>query len=103
MERLIEEIFTKLVQEFQPDAIFVINDEHIDDLQKRSTLARDNVNAGLWTRNEARDYLGYEKNENEFADELTVPTTQQLIDNLANGDTTQPAGTPTEPPLPPAA
>lgn len=101
-ERLVEEIFTLLVQDFQPDAIFVINDEHIDDLQKRSTLARDNVNSGLWTRNEARDYLGYEKSVNEYADELTVPTTQQLIDNLANGDTTQPVGTPTEP-LPPAA
>lgn len=101
-EGLIAEIFTELVQAYNKAYAFRVIDEHIDDLEARSKLARENVLAGIWTRNEARDYLGKDKAANEFADELTVPTTQQLLDNLANG-TTDPANPTTPEELPPAA
>lgn len=100
-EQLIAEIFTDLIKPFNKAYAFTIIDEHIDDLEARSKLARENVLAGIWTRNEAREYLGKDKAANEFADELTVPTSQQLLDNLANANPA-PDQTPPEA-LPPAA
>lgn len=64
----------------------MINSEHIDQLQQLSTIARENVNSGIWTRNEAREYLGWDKSEDEMMDEITVPSTSQLIDNLLFGE-----------------
>lgn len=90
LERSLEEIFTQVAKKFEPRAEFVVVDEHIDDVKERSQLARDNVAGGIWTRNEAREYLGRERVANEYADEITVPTSQQLLDNLGNGGAMQP-------------
>lgn len=82
-EKKIADIFTKLFSPYGEDIEFVIIDEHINDIEQRSKLARDNVLQGIWTRNEAREYIGSDRSDNEFADELTIPTTQQLLDNVA--------------------
>lgn len=94
-ETILEEVFDQLLAYFQENAEFNIIDEHIDDLSQRSTLARDNVAAGLWTRNEGRRSMGYEEFESEVANQLTVPTTQQLLDNLTMGLTPPEQLTPT--------
>jgi len=83
LERELEMIFTELAKDFEGYS-FVINSEHIDQIEQRSRLARDNVANGLWTRNEARLYIGFEKVDNELADELTVPTSTQLLDTIAS-------------------
>ena len=88
-EQLMEEIFTNLLTSFSKDnagknIFFSVNDEHIDDLEKRCTLAGSNVEKGIWTINEAREYIQYDKSPNEFADEITVANTRQLLDNIAN-------------------
>ena len=85
-EKLLEEIFTHLLKDYGKNLVFRIADEHIDDMKERSTVAITNVQNGIWTRNEARQYLGYDILPNEFADELTVLNTQQLLDNLANAN-----------------
>lgn len=99
LEERLEEIFTLLLQDFPEyrGLEFEINDEHIDDFQQRSKLAIDNVNSGLWTRNEARDYIGYERFETDLADEITVPANARLLEDLANG-TALPPTSPTEVP-----
>lgn len=89
LERVLEKIFTKLSQDFSGFQ-FVINSEHIDQLEQLSRVARENVNSGLWTRNEAREYLGWDKVLDELADELTVPSSMQLLDNLLLGEPTEP-------------
>jgi HK97 family phage portal protein len=89
LEETIEHVFTIFLQDF-PDYVwweFEINDEHIDDFQQRAKIAIDNVNAWLWTRNEARDYIGYEVLDDELADEITVPTNSRLLSDLVNGST----------------
>lgn len=89
LEETLEEIFTKFLQDFREyeGYTFEINDEHIDDFQQRAKIAIDNVNAGLWTRNEARDYIGYEVLDDELANEITVPTNSRLLSDLVNGST----------------
>lgn len=59
LEEKLEEIFTKLLGDFADykKFYFEINDEHIDDLEKKSKLANENVKAGIWTINEARLYV----------------------------------------------
>lgn len=44
LERVLEKIFTRLSQDFM-GYNFVINSEHIDQLEQLSRVARDNVNA----------------------------------------------------------
>jgi len=83
LERELEKIFTELAKDFLGYQ-FVINSEHIDQIEQRSKLAQSNVDKGLWTRNEARLYIGYERSDNELADQLTVPTSTQLLDTLAS-------------------
>lgn len=83
LERELEAIFSELSKDFLGYQ-FCINSEHIDQMEQRSKLAQTNVEKGLWTRNEARLYIGYEPSDNELADELTVPTTVQLLDTLAS-------------------
>lgn len=58
-EKQLNEIFTEVLRSIAPGVQlrFCIVDEHIDDLKERSQLARDNVEKGIWTRNEAREYL----------------------------------------------
>lgn len=100
-EKQLNEIFTEVLRSIAPGVQlrFCIVDEHIDDLKERSQLARDNVEKGIWTRNEAREYLWYDKSTNELADELTVQTSQQLLDSLtANAVETQPPPDQTQPP-----
>jgi hypothetical protein len=72
-----------------------VNDEHIDDFAIKSKLAIDNVNAWLWTRNEARDYIGYEAIDNELAEEITVSSNTRLLSDLVNGSNPEPIGTAT--------
>ncbi len=83
LERELEKIFTELGKDFLQYQ-FVINSEHIDQIDQRSKIARDNVASGLWTRNEARLHIGYEKSDNELADQLTVPSTTILLDQIAS-------------------
>lgn len=99
LENKLEEIFTIMLHDFAEykKYYFSINDEHIDDLVKRSKLATDNVKAGIWTINEARLYVGYEALENELANEPIVSTSSRLLDDLVNGTDPQTVGTPTEP------
>jgi len=95
-EVLLEEVFTKLLKDFDETAIFTINDEHIDDLEQRSKLAVQNVTNGLWTRNEARTYLGFDAlNSNDLMDEIFVTTNQTPI--IYAGEQPTPQGTPTDP------
>ena len=94
-ERILEEVFTQLAKAFDETLIFTINDEHIDDLEQRSKLAVQNVTNGLWTRNEARDYLGYDKLNEELMDEIFVTTNQTPI--VFAGEQPTPQGTPTDP------
>ena len=84
-ERELEQIFTALSKDFL-GYDFVINSEHIDQIEQRSKLAIENVSNGLWTRNEARLYIGYEASDDELADELTVPTSAQLLSTLASAE-----------------
>jgi len=86
LERMLEQIFTELGKDFGGFE-FVINSEHIDQLQQLSVIARDNVAQGLWTRNEAREYLGWDTiNDNDMMNEITVPSTSMLIDDLLLGE-----------------
>lgn len=87
LERMLEVIFTELSQDFAGYA-FVINSDHIDQTEQKSKIARENVASGIWTRNEAREYMDYDKLENTLADEITVPSTTQLLDNLLLGEPT---------------
>jgi HK97 family phage portal protein len=100
-ERVIEEVFTQLARLYDETLLFTINDEHIDDLEQRSKLAVQNVTNGLWTRNEARDYLGYETLKEELMDEIFVNTNQTPI--VFAGEQPTPPGTPTDPNDPNAA
>jgi hypothetical protein len=90
LESLLEKIFTKLSKDDFLGFEFVINSDHIDQLQQLSGIARDNVTAGIWTRNEAREYLGWDRVVDDLADEITVPSTVQLLDNLLLGEPTIP-------------
>lgn len=85
LERKLEEVFTRLLAEFDGNLVFRVNDEHIDDFEKRSRLARENVLGGIMTVNEAREYVGYEAVADEFADSVLVPTTARLLEDLGAG------------------
>lgn len=87
MEEILEEIFNTLMATFQEYAgiKFVVNDEHIDSIGKKSELAQKNTKAGLWTINEGRDYIGYENSEDEIASELIVDSNRRLLSDLVNG------------------
>lgn len=97
LEENLEHIFTKFLQDFRDyeGFEFEINDEHIDDFQQRAKIAMDNVNSGLWTRNEARDFIGYEKLDDELADQITVASNTRLLSDLVNGTTPEMIGTAT--------
>jgi len=84
-ERFLEKIFTKLSMDFQ-GFYFVINSDHLDQMEQKSKLYRENVAGGLNTINEAREELGFEKSDNELADELLIGANLQLIDNLLMGE-----------------
>lgn len=98
-ERWLEEIFTFIVQnDFkEPDCVFNIDSEHIDNIEQLSGLAQKNIAAGVWTVNEARLYLGYEAVDNEMADQIIIGSSLQLLDNIASVDASQttPATLPT--------
>lgn len=97
LEETLEEVFTTFLQDFAEyeGFRFEINDEHIDDFQQRAKIAIDNVNAGLWTRNEAREYIGYEVLDDELASEITVATNTRLLSDLVNGSAPDMTGTAT--------
>jgi len=97
LEETIEHVFTIFLQDFKDyqGYKFEVNDEHIDDFAIKSKLAIENVNAWLWTRNEARDYIGYEALDNELAEEITVSSNTRLLSDLVNGSNPEPIGTAT--------
>lgn len=97
---LFNQILGDFLDKYDDTTYFLILDEHIDGLEKKSKIANENIKAGLWTINEGRDYIDYEAHENELASELLVGTTVQLLDNLMNGGAE--AKPPTDP-IPPAA
>lgn len=57
LERFLEQMFNTLFKDINPNVEFYILDEHINDLDTRSKIARDNVGSGLWSRNEAREFI----------------------------------------------
>lgn len=98
LEEKLEDIFTTLLQDFKEyeGFKFEINDEHIDDFEQRSKIAMENVKAGLWTINEARDYIGYEAIDDELANEITVNSSARLLSDLVNGTSPELTGTATQ-------
>ena len=73
LERFLEQMFNTLFKDINPNVEFYILDEHINDLDTRSKIARDNVASGLWSRNEAREFIGSSFLEGDTEmDEYTV-------------------------------
>lgn len=88
-EAFVTEIMQSLMMKNFSGLFFAINDEHIDDLKERSTIARDNVAKGIWTRNEAREYIGYapvDETENSLMKEYTVEGSPILLSLLPERD-----------------
>ena len=83
LEVTLTEIFDAYVKTFNEMISFVINDEHINDIERRSKLAQENAREWLWTRNEAREYIGYERNDNEMMDEITIPSSYTPLDAIS--------------------
>lgn len=101
LETTLGNIFNIMLKDFidkYDTTYFFIIDEHINDFEKKSKLANDNIKTGLWTINEGREYIDYEPSDNELCNEHLVPTSSQLLDNLLSGGTQAPAE-----PIPPAA
>ena len=90
LEDMLETIFTDLLSEFDATLKFEINSQHIDQVGALSDIAIKNVNAGIWTRNEARQYMDWDTIDDDLADELTVQSTVQLLDNIMVGEPTIP-------------
>jgi HK97 family phage portal protein len=89
LEKTLEKIFTVLAREFG-DYTFSIEYTSVDKLGRQLEIIEKAVNNGIWTRNEARRYIGWGAVDSELADELTVPWTQQLLENLTLGEYIEP-------------
>jgi phage portal protein BeeE len=72
LEKTLEKIFTVLAREFG-DYTFSIEYTSVDKLGRQLEIIEKAVNNGIWTRNEARRYIGWGAVDSELADELTVP------------------------------
>ena len=89
LEKTLEKIFTVLAMDFW-EYTFSIEYVSVDKLSRQLAIIEKAVNNGVWTRNEGRAYIGWEPVDSEMADELTIPWTQQLIENLALGEYIEP-------------
>ena len=75
IEDFLEYCFGIMIAPINSTVEFEIVDDHIDDKLERCDVAIKNVASGIWTRNEARDYIGDEMVEDELMDEYTVANT----------------------------
>jgi phage portal protein BeeE len=76
-------IFTTILGEILPDVWFQVIDEHINDRKDKLEIVEKAINIGVYTRNEAREYLGDTKIEdNDLMDKYTVQNNVKLIEDL---------------------
>jgi HK97 family phage portal protein len=89
LEAFIKQVFDSLiVADFGGSELeFFINDNHIDDIEQKSRIAQNNLAQGVWTPNEAREYIGYDRLPDELADLLYIPTNRIPLDQVPAGDT----------------
>lgn len=84
LEKFLKEAFDMLIRaDFGETKIeFMINDDHIDDIEQKSRIAQTNVAQGIWTPNEAREYIGFDSIPDELGDVLFIPNGRVPIDQL---------------------
>ncbi len=75
IEEFLEYCFGIMIAPINSSVEFEIIDNHIDDKLERCDVAIKNVTAGIWTRNEAREYIGDEMVDDELMNEYTVTNT----------------------------
>ena len=83
MEGFLNMVFTAMIQDISPNLEFVAIDNHINDMKEKNDLAIKNVTAGIWTRNEAREYIGFEPITDEIMDAITVGSGTTLLDDIS--------------------
>lgn len=76
-------VFTAMIQDISPNLEFTAIDNHINDMKEKNDLAIKNVTAGIWTRNEAREYIGFEPITDEIMDAITVGSGTTLLDDIS--------------------
>ena len=72
LEHDIEELLEQALAEYGEGFEVEVVDNHVDDLEARQKIALANVNAGIVTRNEAREEMGMEPVDNPALDEYAV-------------------------------
>ena len=74
LERYLEQIFNTIISDLRFTGVeFYIIDEHINDIEIKSKVAQWNVDKGIWTRNEARTFIGSsDEPDNTDLEEYTV-------------------------------
>ena len=84
LERWLKTVFdTLILEDFGETKVeFMINDTHIDDIEQKSKIAQSNVSQGVWTPNEARQYIGYDMYEDPLADSLFVPSGRMPLEQI---------------------
>jgi len=84
LEKWLKSVFdTLILEDFAETKIeFLINDTHIDDIEQKSKIAQSNVSQGVWTPNEARQYIGYDIYEDPLADSLFVPSGRMPLEQI---------------------
>lgn len=83
MEWFLNMVFTAMIQDISPNLEFVAIDNHINDMKEKNVIAVQNVASGIWTRNEAREYIGYEPISIEIMDSPTVASWTTLLDDIS--------------------
>ena len=83
LERWLKTVFdTLILEDFGETKVeFMINDTHIDDIEQKSRIAQSNVSQGVWTPNEARQYIGYDIYQDPLADSLFVPSGRMPLEH----------------------
>lgn len=76
-------VFTAMIQDISPNLEFVAIDNHINDMKEKNDLAVKNVTAGIWTRNEAREYIGFDPIVDEIMNAITVSNGTTLLDDIS--------------------
>lgn len=83
MEGFLNMVFTAMIQDISPNLEFVAIDNHINDMKEKNDLAIKNVTAGIWTRNEAREYIGFDPIADEIMNAITVSNNTTLLDDIS--------------------
>lgn len=83
MEWFLNMVFTAMIQDISPNLEFVAIDNHINDMKEKNDLAVKNVTAGIWTRNEAREYIGFDPIVDEIMNAITVSNGTTLLDDIS--------------------